>query len=114
MASTRADALAEVIFSLKRADKLATHNEAAAKCGFKPGAGSKALLTALNAVRRDWPHLQWYRIVGNEGNVPAESEQAGLLEGAGVELAPSPSNPAELIIVDQERWLSTTVTATVS
>ncbi|MBA4031611.1 MAG: hypothetical protein C0478_12080 [Planctomyces sp.] len=114
MASTRADALAEVIFALKRADKLATHNEAAAQCGFKPGASSKALLTALNAVRRDWPHLQWFRIVGNEGTIPAESEQSGLLEGAGVELAPSPTNPGELVIVDQERWLVTTTTASVS
>ena len=40
-------------------------------------------LTALKGVRRDWPHLQWFRAVSEEGTVEKDSEHETLLRDIG-------------------------------
>ena len=47
MASTRADGVAEALFELKRADKVATFGQIARKVGFTAGANGRTMLSTL-------------------------------------------------------------------
>ena len=85
MTSTRAEDVAEVLWELKRADKVASMTAIATRAGFSAGSNGRAIKTALKAVRRDWPHLQWWRAVGEEGALD-DAEQGNLLIDAGYEV----------------------------
>ncbi len=74
IAATRAQAVAEILWELKRAEKLATLTSIAGRAGFRPGSGGRTVSTCLNTVRRDWPHLQWWRAVADDGVVDKEQE----------------------------------------
>lgn len=89
MASTRADLVAQLLFELKRASKLATYSVIARKAGFSPGSNGRTMESCLKVVRRDWPHLHWWRAVRDDG--PIEAEQEAKLREAGFELAVSPT-----------------------
>ena len=81
--STRAQAVAEILWELKKAEKLATFTSIADRAGFSPGSGGRTIITCLRLVRRDWPHLQWWRAVANNGQL--EKEQESFLIEAGFE-----------------------------
>jgi alkylated DNA nucleotide flippase Atl1 len=81
--STRAQAIAEILWELKKAEKLATLTSIATRAGFSPGSGGKTVSTCLKSVRRDWPHLQWWRAVADNGQL--EEEQNAQLTKAGFE-----------------------------
>jgi alkylated DNA nucleotide flippase Atl1 len=84
MASNRAADVAEVLWELKRAGKVATLSAVAARAGFNPGAGCKAIRKCLETVEREWPHLEWWRAVEDDGSVQAGSMQAARLEAIGI------------------------------
>ena len=86
MASTRAEEVAELLWELKRASKVAKYSVIAKRAGFSAGANGKAMDTCLKTVRRDWPHLQWWRAVADTTLVPKDSEQAKKLAEAGISL----------------------------
>lgn len=86
MASTRAAEVAEILFELKRADKVATYTEIATRAGFSPGANGKTMIGCVTRVRRDWPHLQWWRAISDEGIVEEGSEHATALAEGGYPL----------------------------
>ncbi|MDH3716877.1 MAG: hypothetical protein OES79_02035 [Planctomycetota bacterium] len=77
--STRAQAVAEILWELKRAEKLATLTSIADRAGFSPGSGGRTVSTCLKTVRRDWPHLQWWRAVADNGQL-GEEQQSHLIE----------------------------------
>ena len=82
MASTRAAEVAEILWELKRADKVATYTEIATRAGFSAGVNGKTMIGCVVRVRRDWPHLQWWRAINNEGLIETGSEHAeALVEG---------------------------------
>jgi alkylated DNA nucleotide flippase Atl1 len=81
--STRAQAIAEILWQLKKAEKLATLTSIAARAGFSPGANGRTVSTCLKTVRRDWPHLQWWRAVADNGQL--DDEQKSCLSNAGFE-----------------------------
>ncbi len=81
--STRAQAIAEILWELKKAEKLATLTSIAARAGFAPGSGGRTVSTCLKTVRRDWPHLQWWRAVADNGQL--DNEQESFLTKAGFE-----------------------------
>jgi methylated-DNA-protein-cysteine methyltransferase related protein len=81
--SSRAQAVAEILWELKTAEKLATHSAIAERVGFSPGAGGRIMITCLKTVRRDWPQLQWWRAVSDTGQV--EQEQQTFLNQNGFE-----------------------------
>lgn len=94
MTSTRAEDVAEVLWELKRADKVASLTAIASRAGFSAGSNGRAIKTALKTVRRDWPHLQWWRAVGEEGVLALEDpEQETLLSDAGYEVATVKDEP---------------------
>lgn len=87
MTSTRAEDVAEVLWELKRADKFATLHAIASRAGFSGGSTGRAIRTAMKTVRRDWPHLQWWRAVSDEeGNLENDEQGVKLLD-AGYEVA---------------------------
>lgn len=86
MASVRAENVAEVLWELKRMDKYATYTDVALRAGFKPGAAGRTLLTCLTNVQRDWPHLQWWRALPDDGLIADDSTLAKKLPTVGVEL----------------------------
>jgi len=85
MSSTRAQDVAEILWELKRAGKVAKYSTIARRAGFSPGTNDRAILTALKNVRRDWPHLQWWRAVKDDGNIEESSPQVELMKDAGFE-----------------------------
>lgn len=85
MSSSRAQAVADVLYELKQADKLGTLTGVARKAGFNPGVNGKTALNVLESVRREWPHLQWWRVVRDDGTL-CSSEQAEQLTRQGISL----------------------------
>jgi len=81
IASTRAQAVATILWELKRAEKISTLSTIAGRAGFSPGPSCRTISTCLKTVRRDWPHLEWWRAVPDNGQV--EQEQATFLQQAG-------------------------------
>ena len=96
MATSRAEEVAEVLWELKRAAKLAKYSVIAKRAGFSAGANGKAMETTLRTVRRDWPHLQWWRAVSDTVAVPKDSEQAKKMTEAGIELKAGKDNTVSL------------------
>lgn len=89
MASSRADEVAEILWELKRAGKIAKYTHIARRAGFSAGSGGRAMDTCLKVVRRDWPHLQWWRAVKDDGTLETGSEQESKLREAGYDLEPT-------------------------
>ncbi|MBN1591397.1 MAG: hypothetical protein JW888_17930 [Pirellulales bacterium] len=83
VASVRAQAVAEILWELKQADKIATLSLIANRAGFSPGSNGRTANNCLKTVRRDWSHLQWWRAVPDNGQV--EEEQQAFLVEAGIE-----------------------------
>jgi alkylated DNA nucleotide flippase Atl1 len=79
MASARAAEVAEVLWELKRAGKVATYTVIARRSGFSPGSGGRTMITTMKTVRRDWPHLQWFRALPDDGLIVKDSEHAHVL-----------------------------------
>lgn len=101
MASTRAPAVAEVLWELKRADKVATYSTIASRAGFSAGAKGRAMLTCMKTIRRDWPHLQWWRAVRDDMTVTA-GEHAEELEEWGAVVTPDEEGRVSLQIEDEK------------
>ncbi len=101
MASTRAEEVAELLWELKRASKLAKYSVIAKRAGFSAGANGKAFETAMKTVRRDWPHLQWWRAVNDTLVVDKDSDQAKKLAEALVDLKNGKDNTVTLAAPDE-------------
>jgi alkylated DNA nucleotide flippase Atl1 len=110
MATTRADLVAEILWELKRASKLATYTVIARRAGFSAGTNGRTMDSCLKVVRRDWPHLHWWRAIKDDG--PIETEQEQKLKEAGFEVALNPGSK-KLTVVSIEThcmiWESPTV-----
>lgn len=86
MASSRAALVAEVLWELKRADKVATYSAIAARAGFSAGTGGRTMKTCLKTVRRDWPHLHWWRAINDDGVIKKGGEQEKYLKALGLDV----------------------------
>ncbi len=102
-ASTRAQAIAHILWDLKKSEKLATLTSIAAQAGFSPGANGRTVSTTLKTVRRDWPHLQWWRAVADNGQF--DEEQQSYLAQAGFKVLNHYYRPAGQPR-DQQPWLA--------
>jgi alkylated DNA nucleotide flippase Atl1 len=86
MASTRAQEVAEILWELKRAQKVAKFSVIAKHAGFSAGANGRTVVTTLRTIRRDWPHLEWWRAINDDGLLPKDSEHEEKLRQSGFEL----------------------------
>jgi len=98
MASTRAQEVAEVLWELKRAGKVATYSSIARRAGFSAGSKGRTMQTCLRTVRRDWPHLQWWRALSDDGLLEKSSEQVEKLREAGFDLEDPGESEAEDVV----------------
>jgi alkylated DNA nucleotide flippase Atl1 len=101
MASNRAADVAEVLWELKRAGKLATLSAVAERAGFSPGADCKAVRKCMALIRQEWPHLEWWRAIEDDGTVQTDSEHLQLLREFGVECSGERKGVASLLIDEQ-------------
>lgn len=102
MTSTRAQGVAEVLWELKRASKIGTYTTIARRAGFSAGSKGRAMLTCMKTVRRDWPHLQWWRAVSDDGKVERASDHATLLVEGGYEVVDDEADEEKSIVTDFE------------
>ena len=86
MTSSRAEGVAEVLWELKRAGKVATYSVIAKRAGFSAGTNGRSMQTALRTVRRDWPHLQWWRAIQDDGQLEKNSEHVEKLRESGYDM----------------------------
>jgi hypothetical protein len=100
MASLRAELVAEVLWELKKVNKLATYTEIALRAGFKPGANGKTILNSLDAVKKDWPHLQWWRALPDDYCLDGGGEQANHLRINGYTLETHKAKKSGITIAD--------------
>jgi len=86
MASSRAQEVAEILWELKRADKVAKFSTIARHAGFSAGANGRTVASTLKTVRRDWPHLEWWRAISDDGTLTKDSEHEAKLRESGFEV----------------------------
>jgi len=105
MASSRAEEVAEVLFELKRAGKISTYSNIARRVGFSAGSNGRAMDSCLKVVRRDWPHLHWWRAVKDDLACENGSEQEAALRDAGFTLEASQNGKhVTLVSVEVMTW----------
>lgn len=105
MVSTRAQEVAEVLWELKRADKVATYSSIAGRAGFSAGSKGRTMVTCLKSVRRDWPHLQWWRAIKDDGLIEEDSEHATKLIESGFELEQADGKEHLVALSEPEEYL---------
>ncbi|MCH7688829.1 MAG: hypothetical protein IH899_19460 [Planctomycetes bacterium] len=98
MTSSRAEGVAEVLWELKRAGKVATYSSIARRAGFSAGTNGRSMQTALRTVRRDWPHLQWWRAIQDNGQLERDSEHVDKLKESGYDVEDASGKNDDLTI----------------
>ena len=102
MTSTRAQGVAEVLWELKRASMIGAYTTVARRAGFSAGSKGRAMLTCLRTVRRDWPHLEWWRAVPDDGKVERNSDHATLLLEGGYDIVDDEEDEEKSVVTDFE------------
>lgn len=105
MASSRAQEVAEILWELKRADKVATFSSIAGRAGFSAGANGRTVVTCLKTVRRDWGHLQWWRAIKDDGLIEKGSEHEEKLRECGFEIQDADGEEKAVTIASMEEHL---------
>lgn len=103
MTSTRAPAVAEILWELKRVDKVAKYSAIAGRAGFAAGASGRAMLTCLSTIQKEWPHLQAWRAIRDDGTVQTGSEQSRELEQWGATLSADSTEGRSSVLIDEAR-----------
>ncbi len=101
MASARAQEVAELLWEIKRAGKIGSFTTVARRAGFSPGSGGRTILSVLKTVRRDWPHLQWWRVFPDDGLIEKDGEQAQLAAENGFEVAEEKDDKVKVVDFEQ-------------
>ncbi|MGQ0636687.1 MAG: hypothetical protein ACT4QC_18915 [Planctomycetaceae bacterium] len=104
MASSRADEVAEILWELKRAGKISTYTNIAKRAGFSAGSNGRAMDSCLKVVRRDWPHLQWWRAIKDDGVL--ETEQEVRLREAGYDVGPTQSGKHQTVLAIEQHLMT--------
>jgi hypothetical protein len=105
MTSTRAQGVAEVLWELKRASSIGAFTTVARRAGFSAGSKGRAMMTCLKTVRRDWPHLEWWRAVPDDGKVERSSDHATLLIEGGYDITDDESDEEKSVVTDFEEQI---------
>ncbi len=98
MVSSRASEVAELLWELKKAQKVATYTTLAKQAGFSAGMNGRTMATTIRTIRRDWPHLEWWRAVSDDGVLEKDSEHEEKLRQSGYELEEAKGKRGALVI----------------
>jgi len=99
--------VAEILWELKRADKVAHYKLVAERAGFSAGSNGRAMETCLKTIRRDWPHLQWWRAIRDNGLLEKDSEQVVLLQESGFSVQEAEESDEHVIVAELETHVMT-------
>jgi len=102
MSSTRAAEVAELLWELKRAGKVATFTAIARRAGFSAGAEGKTIRNCITTIRRDWPHLQWWRAIDDASSCKSDAEQVAQLKELGIDLPPEIKKGKPAVEISEE------------
>jgi alkylated DNA nucleotide flippase Atl1 len=105
MSSTRAPAVAEVLWELKRLDKVAKYSVIAERAGFSAGVNGRAMVTCLATIQKEWPHLQAWRAIRDDGTVQTGSAQSRELEEWGATITPDKEAGRSTVSIDEARLM---------
>ncbi len=105
MTSSRASEVAELLWELKRAQKIAKYSTLAKQAGFSAGLNGRTMATTIRTIRRDWPYLEWWRAIGDDGLLEKHSEQEEKLRQSGYELEEAKGKRGALTIKSLEYHL---------
>ena len=86
MSSLRAELVAEILYGLKKENQYATLTSIARRAGFSPGAQCRTILACMNTIQKEWPHLESFRAIHDDGITAKSSAQAEALQKQGIEL----------------------------
>ena len=103
MSTQRATLVAEILWELKRADRFATLTSIARRAGFSPGTQCRTILGCMSTIQKEWPHLEWWRALHDDGVVEKDSHQANSLAKAGIELREDGAH--QTVILDVARMM---------
>jgi alkylated DNA nucleotide flippase Atl1 len=107
MVSTRASEVAELLWELKKAQKIAKYSTLAKQAGFSAGTNGRTMVTTIKTIRRDWPHLEWWRAITDDGLFAKDSEHETALRQSGFELEEAKGKRGALTIKSLEEHLMT-------
>jgi len=79
---------------------VATYSAIAKRAGFSAGSNGRAMETALKTVRRDWPHLQWWRAIDDNSQIET-GEQEEMLRELGLEIEAGDEAPTVALADDR-------------
>lgn len=102
MSSLRAESVAEVLWELKQLNRVATYGSIASRAGFRPGPQGRFVEQAIQTIRRDWSHLQWWRALPETLVVTRGSDLCDQLQQAGIELKEVRGRKTMLTLANQE------------
>jgi alkylated DNA nucleotide flippase Atl1 len=105
MVSSRASEVAELLWELKKAQKVATYTTLAKQAGFSAGMNGRTMATTIRTIRRDWPHLEWWRAVSDDGVLEKDSEHEEKLRLSGYELEDAKGKRGASVIKSLEKHL---------
>jgi|SRR5579863_1455162 len=105
MVSSRASEVAELLWELKKAQKVATFTTLAKQAGFSAGMNGRTMATTIKTIRRDWPHLEWWRAISDDGLLDKNSEHEVKLRASGYELEEAKGKRGALMIKSLEQHL---------
>jgi alkylated DNA nucleotide flippase Atl1 len=105
MVSSRASEVAELLWELKRAQKVATYTTLAKQAGFSAGMNGRTMATTIRTIRRDWPHLEWWRAVSDDGVLEKDSEHEEKLRQCGYELEEAKGKRGSMMIKALDKHL---------
>jgi alkylated DNA nucleotide flippase Atl1 len=97
--------LAELLWELKKAQKVATFSTLAKQAGFSAGLNGRTMTTTIRTIRRDWPHLEWWRAIGDDGLLAKDSEHETKLRESGYELEEAKGKRGALMIKSLDKHL---------
>ncbi|SFH60291.1 hypothetical protein [Planctomicrobium piriforme] len=103
MASMRAPAVAEVLWELKRLDKVAKFTAIAERAGFSAGSNGRAMQTCLETIRKEWPHLQAWRAIRDDGTIEKDSPHKAELIAWGATLTADDASGRMNVLIDEAR-----------
>ena len=84
---------------------MASFSAIAERAGFSAGSEGRTVRKCLVTVRRDWPHLQWYRAIADNGIVESD-EHAERLQEIGVEVVVDDKSGDTSAVIEDERRMS--------
>jgi alkylated DNA nucleotide flippase Atl1 len=105
MVSSRASEVAELLWELKRAQKVATYTTLAKQAGFSAGMNGRTMATTIRTIRRDWPHLEWWRAVSDDGLLEKDSEHEEKLRQSGYEMEEAKGKRGSMTIKSLDKHL---------